>query len=431
MPYSAYRLEKKFLTDTAWNYGAFGLMASIGAVINFFIAYWFGVEVLGVFNQIYAIFVVTAQLATMGLHDSAQKHVAQLDHEPDKIHVVSAAAITLAVLIGGLVAGAVYLLSTPIAWVLDSQMVGEGIELAAPGLLFFSLNKLLMGVLSGTRRLKPFAAAQGLRVLIILFVCLSIAFLDQPGYMLGLCFSISELALLPFLIFLLRPKRSHFFVTPTFHHWLKIHFHFGRKAMVNGFLSESYIRIDILILSIFLSDFDVGVYSFAAMFVEGLFQVPVVVRTVSNPELVRLISLGNKAKVIGFCRKVALMSLGMFVMIGTGVLVVFPFLGPYFPKDLVTLSYPLLIILLCGLVVFSTTIPFDHILLQAGQPSHQSLLMTINVMVNVIFNLALIPRFGLYGAATATAIAFICATFTVNLAARKWLGYRRGLLIQD
>ena len=83
-----------------------------------------------------------------------------------------------------------------------------------------------------------------------------------------------------------------------------------------------------------------------------------------------------------------------------------------------------------SLVVLSTTIPFDHILLQAGQPGHQSLLMTINVMINTLLNLALIPTFGLYGAASATAIAFLCATFTVNFAAQKWLGYSRGLLLR-
>jgi O-antigen/teichoic acid export membrane protein len=139
-------------------------------------------------------------------------------------------------------------------------------------------------------------------------------------------------------------------------------------------------------------------------------------------------ALGDKTKVIRFCRKVALMSLCIFIVLCTGVMLVLPFFTPYFPNDLVTLCYPLLLILIIGLVIFSTTIPLDHILIQAGQPGNQSLLMSINVMINILLNLALIPVFGLYGAASATAIAFICATFIVHLAARKWLGYQRGLL---
>ena len=171
MPDNSRRFEKSFLINTAWNYGAFGVMASVGVILNFFIAYWFGVEVLGIFNQVYAIYVVAAQLAVMGLQDSVQKHVAQLDDKPNKIHVVSSAALTLAALSGSVVAVIVYLLSNPIALALDSQAVGKGIALAAPGLLFFGLNKVLMGTLSGARRLKSFAAAQTMRVLVILLAC--------------------------------------------------------------------------------------------------------------------------------------------------------------------------------------------------------------------------------------------------------------------
>lgn len=431
MPGKTHRLEKKFLTDTAWNYGAFGLMASVGAILNFFIAAWFGVEVLGVFNQVYAIFVVTAQFAAMGLHDSVQKHVAELDHDPGQVHVVSISALTLAGITGSLVAGGIFVLSNPIAWLLDSDAVGKGIALAAPGLLFFALNKVMMGVLSGARRLKPFAAAQGLRVIAILICCLTIAWLEQPGYVLGICFTIAELVLFPFLLLLVRPQLFGSSGGSAFPKWLKAHFHFGIKAMLNGFLSESYIRIDILMLSLFLSDFDVGIYSFAAMFVEGLFQVPVVVRTVTNPELVRLLARRDKPKVIQFCRKVALLSLGIFILICAGVLLVFPYLAPFFPDNLIVLCYPLLLVLVSGLVIFSTTIPFDHILLQAGLPGRQSLLMTINVMINIALNLLLIPLFGLYGAAMATAIAFVCATFAVNFSARIWLGYSRGLLFSS
>jgi len=165
------------------------------------------------------------------------------------------------------------------------------------------------------------------------------------------------------------------------------------------------------------------------LFVEGFFQIPVVVRTVANPKLVRLLVDGDQRKVIGFCRKIALMSLSVFVVICGGVLLIIPFMEPFFPNELVTRCYPLLLVLSSGLFIFSLTIPFDQILLQAGHPGRQSLLMMINLMVNVALNLLLIPIFGLFGAAVATAIAFVCSTISVNLAAYKWLGYRRGVLL--
>ena len=77
MPTLGNPLDRKFLGDTAWNYGAFAVMAATGVILNFFIAWRFGTAALGVFNQIYAVYMVMAQLAVFGVHDSAQKYVAE------------------------------------------------------------------------------------------------------------------------------------------------------------------------------------------------------------------------------------------------------------------------------------------------------------------------------------------------------------------
>jgi O-antigen/teichoic acid export membrane protein len=424
-----FRLQSKFMTDAMWNYGAFAVMAATGVILNFFIAAHFGIAALGVFNQIYAIYVVTAQFAVMGFHDSAQKHISELDAEPGHLGVVSAAALVLAAGFGLIVAFAIYFLSYPIGLLIDSQAVGKGLALVAPGLALFAINKVLMGVLNGGRRMKAFAAGQSLRVSVILFSCLGLAWAGQPPYMLGLSFTIAEAILLPFLLYLVRPHATDFSSGKALKEWIKVHFHFGSKALINGFLAESYIRIDIIMLAIFVSDRDVGIYSFAALFIEGLFQVPVVFRTLANPELARLLKSGDKQATVRFCRKVALASLGVFVVAAAAVLFIYPFLGPYFPDDLVNLSHPLLMILIGGLVIYALMIPMEMIVLQGGMPGRQSLLMTFNVLVNAGLNLALIPLFGLYGAAIATAIAFIVATLAINGATWKWLGFRGGVLL--
>ena len=74
-------------------------------------------------------------------------------------------------------------------------------------------------------------------------------------------------------------------------------------------------------------------------------------------------------------------------------------------------------------------IPSDHALLQAGLPGRQSLLMTANVLANVVLNAVLIARYGIYGAATATALAYCFSAVALNVAAFHWLGMRRTLCI--
>ena len=67
MTQSAGPLDKKLLGDTAWNYSAFVLMAGTGVALNFFIAAHFGAAALGQFNQIYAVYIVAAQVAVFGI----------------------------------------------------------------------------------------------------------------------------------------------------------------------------------------------------------------------------------------------------------------------------------------------------------------------------------------------------------------------------
>lgn len=424
------RLRGKFLSDTAWNYVAFALMAGTGAALNFFIAGVMGVKALGVFNQVYAVYIVTGQLAAMGIHDSAQKHTAQHAADASERAIVGGTSLQTAFLVGGGAALALWFTSGLLGRLADSGAVGTGIAYVAPGIALFALNKVLMGILNGERRMRAFAAAQSIRVLTILGFCVAAGLLGAPAEVLALGFTAAEAVLLPVLLLVTRPRLRFSGDDGTLARmWRRRHVRFGMSALPNGFLSESYVRIDVLMLALFVSDEAVGVYSFAAMFVEGLFQVPVVIRTVANPVLVPLLRDGRLAEMARFARRVAGLSLAVFAAAAGLVLVVLPFLAPLFPAGLVDGAHELLFPLFGGLLIYSAFIPFDYVLLQAGMPVRQSLLMTVNVLCNVALNLVLIPRFGLTGAAAATAISFCLSAATLNGAAALWLGFRRGLLV--
>jgi O-antigen/teichoic acid export membrane protein len=267
------------------------------------------------------------------------------------------------------------------------------------------------------------------RVIAILVVCLSVAQAGLPGYTLGASFTVAELALLPGLLIVVRPRLFGLAGDGRFRPWLGRHLRFGSKALVNGFLAESYVRVDILMLGMFASDSVVGIYSFAALFIEGLYQIPVVIRTLANPVLVELLIVGNRPAVARFARRTAALSLGAFAAAAGSVILIYPHLAPFFPPPLVADSWSLLLILAAGLLLYSAFVPLDQALLQGGLPGRQSLLMTCNVLANVLLNLALIPALGAVGAAVATALAYAISALTVNLAAWRWLGLRGGLLI--
>ena len=403
---------RKFVSDTGWNYGAFAVM---------------GVEALGVFNQTYAIFVVVGQLATLGIHDSTQKYVAEHgDGEASLRSAITTGAVQAAAFFGLASALALYFAADWIGAAFESDAVGISVAFIAPGVGLFAFNKTLIGILNGQRRMREYALAQSLRVLVILLFCIGIGVTGGEAAYLGLGFTVAEVVLLPLLLIFVRPRWRQM-DTETFA-WIVRHAKFGFKALTNGILAEAYIRIDVIMLGLFLDDVQVGIYSFAALF-EGLYQVPAVVRTVANPVLVGLIKARDMIATVKFTRRVFAASFAIYAVAAGACLLIFPMLAPYFPDGLIAGAYPLLFPLLGGLLLYAGFVPLDYVLLQAGMPGRQSMLMAFNVSINIVLNAILIPMFGLWGAAIATGVSFALVTVTLNVASARWLGFRRGLLL--
>ena len=184
-------------------------------------------------------------------------------------------------------------------------------------------------------------------------------------------------------------------------------------------------------LSVFVNDEIVGIYSFAAMLIEGLYQVPAVVRSAVNPVLVHLLQAQNKGDLARFGRRVMVSCLFIFTSCALPALFILPFLAPYLPNDLVSRAYPVFTVLLLGLAIYASFIPLEYLLMQAGQPGWQSMLMSLNILINAGLNLSLIPLFGIEGAALATAISFAVSGINLNIAVWWRLGLPGGLVLAE
>ena len=70
-------LNQKFSRDLLWNYISLAFLSISGILINLIIAGRYGAETLGVFNQVYAVYIVVSQFSTGGIQYSALRHVAE------------------------------------------------------------------------------------------------------------------------------------------------------------------------------------------------------------------------------------------------------------------------------------------------------------------------------------------------------------------
>ncbi len=416
--------------DTAWNFAALAATAGVGGLITILIAARMGPAALGVFAQLYAAHVIGAQAAVFGIHDSTQRHTAGEAGKPgeagrggDSAIVVSA---LLLVLLTATVLAVVLVLAAPlIGAAMASADVVWGVYLVAPGIVCFALNKVLFGAINGRGQLRLYAWMQLLRAALVLAAAVAIVMSASPVYAVGAIFTAAELLLLPCLLLAVRPGTN---VSASVREWGGRHLAFGSRGLANGVLLETHLRVDVIALGYFVSDRSVGVYAFAMLFAEAVYQVPVVIRTVAYPALVQLAARMDRAGLATTARRLSLVGGGTCAAAAAAVAIGYPLVAPMFDPQYLE-GVTALQLLLVGMTAYAFVIPFDQLLLQSGFPGRQSLMMALYVGINVVLNIVLIPIYGLAGAAAATAISFVSAGLLLLAASWVWLGYRGTVLL--
>jgi O-antigen/teichoic acid export membrane protein len=418
-----------FRRDVAWNMGSFGIIAVSALLINTIIGRFYGATSLGVFNQVITLYIILAQISVLGINLSVLHQLSVLSGREGTEEHKTIASVVLAALLGvGAVSGCVALLGWALAdavgALFDSADVARGWLWIIPGLIFFSLNKVLLSTLNGLNHLRAFAIGNGGRwVLIFLFLGVFAA-LEAPGAILAGIFSFAEGVLFACLAVYLFGQLRPFRLSGLLRH-LRGHFDFGIRGMLSGTLTELNIRVDVLVLGIFLNDAMVGVYSAAAQIFEGLALLPSVFRTILNPMLARAIDKGNFEALRPRLRSV-------MIMVGVGMVVVALVAIGLYPiyVDLILVDptfkagHLVLVILMGGLVVAAPYLPLDMLLVQGGHPWAQTRFRLAIVVLNLALNFALVPFFGLVGAALGTALSFASTVLWLKLLARRELGVR-------
>lgn len=262
--------------------------------------------------------------------------------------------------------------------------------------------------------MRTYAVYQSLRYLLIIAGLLALIWMRSPGERLLLAFSLAELVL----FFAMLPAIWKEFSLPSpvvLRQWLQAHIDFGLRSFLSNVLLQTNTRVDVLILGLFWSDSTVGIYSFAAMLIDGLYQLPVVLRTNYTPVLVRLIAEGRLDGLKAVVKKGVRFTYALMAAICLSTLLIFP-AGVFVVSDggSYLKSWPVLAILLTGLALSSGYIPFSSILLQSGRPGLHTLVTGAWVLSNILLNLVLVPAYGIWGAAAATALGYALLVFFVK-----------------
>lgn len=408
------------MRDALWNIASFGVTGLCGILVLLIIMKVYDSSVLGIFNLFYAIYILLSQFVGGGIHFSVLKYVAQFSEDNEKIQIILSAGMVSTILISISILFIIYLSRGVFRLFFDDKSITDYIFLIFPALLFWALNKVLLAFHNACRRMVAFAIFSGLRSILWILSLLGFVFLSISPYKIAVIFSLSEFTLF-ILVLTYSFKYFDFRISKDIFSWIKSHIRFGFKAVLGSIFIDINTRVDVMVLGIFSSDKFVGIYSAAAMVVDGFNQFSVVFRNIINPIVTRCKFNRSKPELANLIMKGRNLFFKIKLPIGFLMLLCFPLffnvlnLNPEYSK-----AWLPLVILMTGSMIRSGYAPFLMIFNQTGYPGIQSVLYLLIFLTNFLLNFIFIPFWGMVGAAVATSISYVSFVFYL-----KVLTYRK------
>jgi O-antigen/teichoic acid export membrane protein len=178
---------------------------------------------------------------------------------------------------------------------------------------------------------------------------------------------------------------------------------------------------DVVVVGFYLPPDQVGVYYAAAKTIVLVQFVYFSVKAAAVPRFSALMAAGDTTALARFARQATRWAFWPSLAIGLLALVAGELLLSLFGPGF-TAGYPLMAILFCGILAKAMVGPGEVLLSMAGRQKLCVLLYALTLTASILFYLVLIPRFGLAGAALATAAAMVVEAVLLHLAVRRTLG---------
>ncbi len=180
------------------------------------------------------------------------------------------------------------------------------------------------------------------------------------------------------------------------------------KVAVPIFLVEGFFFLltnaDVLMVGLYMRPDDVAVYYATVKTLALVHFVFFAVKAGVAQEFAARSGAGERDSLQTFARQTVRWTFWPSLLMGAAVLLLGKFLLGLFGAEFAA-GYPFLFILVAGVVLRASIGPAESLLNMTGNQNICAVIFAAVLALNVVLNMILIPRYGLFGAATATAAA--------------------------
>ena len=399
--------------------------AAIALVSQVLMARWMGGFDYGVFVLVWTVMIMVGDISCLGFQTSIIRFIPEYRERgrPEELRGAIQAARIFVLVTSSLVAA----LGLAGVWLFSD-------EIESYYVLPFYLGLACLPVIALSDVLEGMARANGwsvlalapvyiLRPLLILALMGGAILLGYPpsAQVAVVCALLATLATTIYQVAAIVPPATAGVrgVKPRFHlrHWVAVSLPI---FLVDGFF-YLHTNADILMIGWFMQPEDVAVYFAALKLLALVHFVYFAVKAGVAQRYAQYAHGGDRERLAGFARETvawtfwpSLAMAALMLLAGKPMLMLF---GPGFEA-----GYPLLFLLLAGVVARAAVGPAESLLTMSGHQNACAGVFGVTLAVNLGLNLALIPLWGLWGAATATAVAMCVEALLLAATVRRRLG---------
>ena len=182
-------------------------------------------------------------------------------------------------------------------------------------------------------------------------------------------------------------------------------------------------NVDVLLLKLFVEPTQIAIYFAAARVISFVAFIHFAIVAVAMPRFATAYARNDIATAGRLLRKFRLWTFVPSLLAAGLLLAIGPFVLRLFGEGF-TAAWPVMAVLALGHLARALAGPSEAMMAVSGKQTYTAVITGTTAALNIMLNLALIPRFGLIGAAMATTGAFIYQALIFWLATRRLL--RRG-----
>ena len=397
-------LKNKNSIETIWAFSTKWLTLILFIWINIILARSLSVADFGLWSLFLSIITVICVLSYFGINNSSKKFVAQYN-ETENLENVLTSSLKLRIIFSALFSFLVFLVAKPLSIILWYPELTGLLLLGIPLVFLSGLVEYLKMVFMGLHKIKYNFIINTLEyslklILIIIFLFFSSHIHSVIQSFIIAMFITSSVGLyLLYFNFYKNLKKSDYNFTNDI-----LKYSFPLLFISLGFIVLT--EIDTMMIGMFSSIEEVGIYAVAKQIIINLPHIAIAITMGTMPIFAKL-NKENKKKLNIKLFELLKIVLLIYIAIMIGILILSPLLIPLvFGNNYINSVLPLQILSFYSVLV-GISVVLTAALDYTWRAKKRALNISFTIILNIMLNLILIPKYGAVGASVATTISFL------------------------